>query len=160
ATGTHRLRGPEDVARYAAFVTGIDPMEFGKYKLLEGEKRRGLFCYAAEGVYAIGGYLMSLEPARHPDLPPAELNARGREIFARETCANCHVAPDYTNGKLTLALGYTPSADHPNKADIVETSVGTDPGLALKTRKGTGFYKVPSLRGVWYRPLLLHDGSV
>ena len=39
-------------------------------------------------------------------------------------------------------------------------SVGTDPGLALKTRKGTGFYKVPSLRGVWYRPLLLHDGSL
>jgi hypothetical protein len=30
----------------------------------------------------------------------------------------------------------------------------------MKTRKGTGFYKNPSLRGVWYRPLLLHDGSV
>ena len=38
--------------------------------------------------------------------------------------------------------------------------VTTDPGLAMKTRKGTGFYKVPSLRGVWYRPRLLHDGSV
>jgi hypothetical protein len=30
----------------------------------------------------------------------------------------------------------------------------------MKTRKGTGFYKIPSLRGVWYRPVLLHDGSV
>src|SRR4030095_1529870 len=39
-------------------------------------------------------------------------------------------------------------------------SVGTDPGLALKTRKGTGLYKVPSLKGVWYRGLLSHDGSV
>ena len=29
ATGTHRLRGPEDVGRYAAFVMGADPMEFG-----------------------------------------------------------------------------------------------------------------------------------
>ena len=38
--------------------------------------------------------------------------------------------------------------------------MGTDPGLALKTRKGTGFYKIPSLRGVWYRPRLLHDASV
>ena len=38
-------------------------------------------------------------------------------------------------------------------------SVGTDPGLATRTRKGTGFYKIPSLRGVWYRPRLLHDGS-
>jgi hypothetical protein len=30
----------------------------------------------------------------------------------------------------------------------------------MKTRKGTGLYKIPSLRGVWYRPLFLHDGSV
>ncbi len=42
----------------------------------------------------------------------------------------------------------------------MSVSVGTDPGLALKTRKGTGFYKVPSLKGVWYRGLLSHDGSV
>jgi len=39
-------------------------------------------------------------------------------------------------------------------------SVGTDPNLALKTRKGTGFYKVPSLKGVWYRGMFNHDGSV
>jgi hypothetical protein len=26
-------------------------------------------------------------------------------------------------------------------------SVGTDPNLALNTRKGTGLYKVPSLKG-------------
>jgi hypothetical protein len=30
----------------------------------------------------------------------------------------------------------------------------------MKTRKGTGFYKVPSLRGVWRRNGLLHDGSI
>ena len=39
-------------------------------------------------------------------------------------------------------------------------SVGTDPNLALKTRKGTGYYKVPSLKGVWYRGRYLHDGSL
>ena len=39
-------------------------------------------------------------------------------------------------------------------------SVSTDPGLALKTRKGTGYYKVPSLKGVWYRKHFLHDGSL
>jgi hypothetical protein len=61
---------------------------------------------------------------------------------------------------LTLALGFQPPPDHPNKADILTISVSTDPGLAMKTRKGTGFYKVPSLRGLWYRPALLHDGSV
>ena len=44
--------------------------------------------------------------------------------------------------------------------DIVRTSVRTDPGLAMRTRKGTGFYKVPSLKGLWYRGHYLHDGSV
>jgi hypothetical protein len=34
ATGTHRLRGPEDVARYAALITGADPMEFGEHHML------------------------------------------------------------------------------------------------------------------------------
>jgi hypothetical protein len=38
--------------------------------------------------------------------------------------------------------------------------VGTDPGPALATRNGTGYYKVPSLKGVWYRGHYLHDGSV
>jgi hypothetical protein len=32
--------------------------------------------------------------------------------------------------------------------------------LALKTRRGTGYYKVPSLRGVWYRGPFEHNGSV
>jgi hypothetical protein len=30
----------------------------------------------------------------------------------------------------------------------VPVSVGTDSNVALKTRKGTGLYKIPSLRGV------------
>jgi hypothetical protein len=160
ATGTHKLRGPEDIARYAAFVSGADPMEFGSYRILAPEQRRITFRFADEVLYAIGQYLMSLEPARNPDPAPPTLIARGREIFSRETCVNCHVPPNYTSGKLTLAQGFTPPADHPNKADIINISVGTDPGLAMRTRKGTGFYKIPSLRGLWYRPLLLHDGSV
>jgi hypothetical protein len=43
---------------------------------------------------------------------------------------------------------------------VLAVSVGTDPGLALETRKGTGYYKVPSLKGVWYRGHYLHDGAV
>jgi len=35
-----------------------------------------------------------------------------------------------------------------------------DPGLALETRKGTGYYKVPSLIGVWHRRVVEHSGSV
>jgi cytochrome c peroxidase len=75
-------------------------------------------------------------------------------------CITCHTPPAFTTGKLTLADGFTPAPTHPNMADIMQVSVGTEPGLALKTRKGTGFHKVPSLRGVWYRPVLLHDGSL
>jgi len=32
--------------------------------------------------------------------------------------------------------------------------------LALQTRKGTGYYKVPSLRGLWYRGLYENNGSI
>jgi hypothetical protein len=135
-------------------------MEFGGYKILEPEQRRVFFRFADEVLYAIGMYLMALEPRKNADVAPPALVARGREIFTRETCIRCHVPPDYTSGKLTLAQGFTPPADHPNRSDIVNTSVGTDPGLAMKTRKGTGFYKIPPLRGVWDRPALLHDGSV
>ena len=39
-------------------------------------------------------------------------------------------------------------------------SVGSDPSLALRTRRGTGYYKVPSLKGVWYRGPFEHNGSV
>ena len=28
------------------------------------------------------------------------------------------------------------------------------------TRKGTGYYKVPSLKGLWYRGHYLHSGAV
>jgi hypothetical protein len=58
-----------------------------------------------------------------------------------------------------LAAAFTLPKDHPLRGDILPISVGTDPNFALKTRKGTGLYKVPSL-GVWYRGLFGHDGSV
>lgn len=41
--------------------------------------------------------------------------------------------------------------DIPKLCDILGMSVGTDPDLTLKTKRGTGYYKVPSLKGVWYR---------
>jgi cytochrome c peroxidase len=84
----------------------------------------------------------------------------GEQVFRREGCVNCHTPPNYTNSKLTLAEGWQPPSNHPNHQDILPVSARTDSGLALRTRKGTGLYKIPSLRGVWYRPRLLHDGSL
>jgi hypothetical protein len=81
-------------------------------------------------------------------------------VFQREGCGGCHTPPLYTNNRLTLASGFTPPPEHFKVLDIMRVSVGTDPNLALKTRKGTGYYKVPSLKGVWYRGRYLHDGSL
>jgi cytochrome c peroxidase len=103
---------------------------------------------------------MSLEPPENPNPPPPHLVARGRRVFAEEGCNECHAPPDYTTGGLTLALDFDAPRDHPYAEDILRRTVQTDPGLALKTRKGTGFYKIPSLRGLWYRPRLLHDGAL
>lgn len=44
-------------------------------------------------------------------------------------------------------------------AAIVDVSIGADPGVALETRHGTGFYKVPLLRGVWMRSVIGHEGQ-
>jgi hypothetical protein len=49
---------------------------------------------------------------------------------------------------------------HRQRFAITDRSVGTDPELALRTRKGTGYYKVPSLKGAWYRGPFQHAGAV
>ncbi len=72
----------------------------------------------------------------------------------------CHTPPLYTNNKLTRTDGFTPPKDVPTTLEILPISVGTDPGLAVKTRKGTGYYKVPSLKGARYRGHYLHHGAV
>jgi hypothetical protein len=46
------------------------------------------------------------------------------------------------------------------KYDILNVPIETDARLTLQTRRGTGYYKVPSLRGVWYRSAFEHNGSV
>ncbi len=86
--------------------------------------------------------------------------ARGKKIFAREGCAGCHTPPLYTNNKLTPSEGFKIPEEHRQRFDILAMSVGTDPRLTQKTRSGTGYYKVPSLKGVWYRGPFGHGGWV
>lgn len=104
-------------------------------------------------------YLYSLKPPANPNKFDA-LARRGQQVFRREGCAGCHTPPLYTNNKLTPADGFTVSEEHKRKYDILPISVGTDPGLALRSLRGTGYYKVPSLKGVWYRGPFEHSGSV
>jgi cytochrome c peroxidase len=110
-------------------------------------------------VYALARFLYSLQPPANPN-PKNELSLRGSAVFESAGCAGCHTAPLYTNNRLTLAKGFTAPPALLKEADIMPLSVETDPNLALKTRKGTGLYRVPSLRMVWLEACLLHDGSI
>ena len=61
---------------------------------------------------------------------------------------------------ITPVAGFKVPEEDRKKYQILGVSVGTDPFLATKTRRGTGYYKVPSLKGVWYRAQFEHSGSV
>lgn len=158
-TGTHLHRGVGDLMRYAALVSFAEAADFGPHHLLSRGTRRVQVRLPDEALYALALYIDFLQPPANPNRFD-ERAAAGQKIFQREGCVNCHTPPLYTSNKLTLAAGYTPPHDAPATLDILRISIGTEPGLALKTRKGTGYYKVPSLKGVWYRGHYLHDGSV
>jgi hypothetical protein len=157
-TATHLHRGIGDLMRYAAQVSFAETADFGPYHMLGEHTRRVEARLPDEALYALALYIYSLQPPPNPN-PFDEKAKAGQKIFTREGCIGCHTPPLYTNNKLTLAEGFTPPNDKPATLDILPISVHTDPGLAMKTRKGTGYYKVPSLKGVWYRGHYLHDGS-
>ena len=158
-TATHTNRGVADIMRYALLVECCDPGIFGTHQMFSPEMRLPQFRFSDEVLFALAMYIYSLKLPANPN--PDDLNAaEGKRVFDREQCGACHTPPRYTNNKLTLAQGFQVPKDHPYKDDIMPLSVGTDPSQALKTRKGTGFYRVPSLKGLWYRGLYGHHGDV
>jgi Di-haem oxidoreductase, putative peroxidase len=163
---THRSIG--DLMRYAAMNRGIMdggdafadhngfiPGDVPRFQRLPDPSTRSR--YSDEQLYALASYLYSLQPPRNPNRFDA-LAERGQRVFERAGCATCHTPPLYTNNKLTPADGFDVPPAHREKYDILPISVGTDPDLTLKTRRGTGYYKVPSLKGVWYRSMFGHSG--
>jgi CxxC motif-containing protein (DUF1111 family) len=142
-------------SRYENFVPA-EALPFNLGKVPADPAKLGTGRYSDEQLYALGLYLYSLRPPADPNRPDA-LSAAGKKVFEREGCAGCHTPPLYTNNKRTPALGYHSS---PKDSDVVRICVGTDPALAMRTRRGTGYYKVPSLKGVWYRGPFEHSGSV
>jgi hypothetical protein len=162
ATATHRNRGPEDIARYAILVTVAEDGAIGPYTFEPASHRRVRSRSSDEAMLALGKYIYSLQPPANPNRPN-ELTARGEQIFSRSGCATCHTPPLYTNNKLVVAEGFVPfeHANSPDPAHVMTgVRIGLDSGLALRTRKGTGYYKVPSLKGVWYRGPFEHSGSI
>jgi hypothetical protein len=159
-TGIVLQRSIGDLMRYVALVQGANSFDrFGDFSLLNPLPDATLLQrYSDEQLYALGKYLYSLKPPPSPYRFDATA-ARGQRIFSREGCAACHTPPLYTSNTLTPAAGFRVPAEHLERYGIINRVVGTDPDLALRTRKGTGYYKVPSLKGVWYRGPLQHAGA-
>ena len=139
------------LARYAGYI----PEGVGLGQLPDPLERTR---YSDQQLFALALYVYSLQPPSNPNKLDASA-ARGRQVFAREGCARCHTPPLYTNNRLTPADGFTPAAEQAKEYQIQPASLHTDPRLALGTRRGTGLYKIPSLRGLWYRGMFPHDGS-
>ena len=170
-SGLGRHRGPADIMRYAAMNQLLDALgSYGGFIPAALDARtlpppgKGQFSgttsrYSDPQLYALAQFIYSMTPPKNPN--PFDARAkRGQEVFTASGCARCHTPPLYTANKLVPADGFTPPADHLKRFDILDARVGTDPALTMTTRRGTGYYKIPSLKGVWYRGPLEHNGSV
>jgi hypothetical protein len=164
-SGLVRHRSVVDMMRYAALNQGADDLaSYGgfvpaarDFRTLPDPATRGR--YSDEQLYALSLYLYSLRPPANPNKFDG-VAARGRSIFEQQRCESCHPAPLYTNNRLTPAEGFQVPDEHLERYDILPSVIGTDPYLTLKTRRGTGYYKVPSLKGLWYRGPFEHNGAV
>jgi hypothetical protein len=145
-------QGADNLASYDGFIPGTR-----NFRTLPDPAK--LLRNSDEQLFALSLYLYSLKPPPNPN-KQNRLTARGQKVFEREGCAGCHTPPLYTNNKLVAVDGFEVPGEHRQMFDILWSSVGTDPRLALQTRRGTGYYKVPSLKGVWYRGPFEHNGSV
>ncbi len=170
ASGLVRHRSIADLMRYAALNQGMDMLaRYGDFVPAGTTGVRqsgaGFFAqtvgarYSDEQLFALALYIYSLEPPPNPNRFDA-LARRGQQVFESEGCDTCHTPPLYTDNRLNPAPGFAVPDDHFRKFDIRRGSVGTDPALTLTTRRGTGYYKVPSLKGVWYRGPFEHNGSL
>lgn len=160
-TGLVRQRTIEDLMRYLALVQGADLLDrFGPFNPSgEPPDPKTLVRYSDDQLRALALYLYSLEPPQNPN-PFDDVAARGQKVFRGEGCPLCHTPPLYSNNALTPADGFKVPQEAANNPDVLLMSVGTDPNLTLRTRRGTGYYKVPVLRGLWYRGPFEHNGSV
>jgi mono/diheme cytochrome c family protein len=87
---------------------------------------------------ALAVYLWSLAP---PPRLPDDQEPQGALVFQRE-CVGCHAGVGAGGGLVKLE------------------SIGTDPAVGQSSDRGTGFYRVPSLRSVGDRQRLFAGGAV
>lgn len=163
-TGLQLNRDIGDLMRYAALNQDVDFLnEYGGARLFpipDSIIINNFDRFSDAQAYALSKYLYSLKPMANPVRAPQQLIDRGKILFEEESCIDCHTPPFYSSNKLSPVPGFTPTKEDKAKYDILDIGVKTDPGLALYSRRGTGYYKVPSLIGVWNRSVLMHSGYV
>lgn len=161
-TGLMRHRDIGDLMRYAAFNQGLDFFnrhgDFAPRPLFEDPAQSNVGRYSDTQLYALSRFIYSMKAPVNPNPPEPQMAEKGKQIFNREGCVDCHTPPLYTSNRLTPAAGFSVPPAHFREYDIYEESLETDPGLALYTRRGTGYYKIPSLRHAWNRTAFLHGG--
>jgi hypothetical protein len=145
-------QGADDLASFAGLIPAAEDL-----KTLPDPKTQSR--YSDEQLYALAVYVYSLQPPPNPNRSDAR-SERGQKVFDRERCDRCHPPPLYTSNELLPVPGFRVPADHREKYNVSVYRIDTGSELALSTRRGTGYYKVPSLRGLWYRGPIEHNGSV
>lgn len=168
-TGLVQHRDAADLMRYAALNQGADfltrygdfvPAGLAREDLPPSQSTR----YSDLQLRALARFVYGLRPPANPNVPSGaaarELATQGATVFERARCGRCHTPPLFTNNALTPVDGFAVPAEHRTRYRVMTERVGTDPRLSLDTRRGTGYYKVPSLLGVWYRGPFEHNGSV
>ena len=157
ATGLVRHRGIGDLMRYAAVNQSSDVLaRYGDYVPATGSSRRPPPGTARSPAPQTGSAIhsstpsrsiwYSLEPPPNPN-PFGELARRGKGVFEEQGCGRCHTPPLYTNNQLLAVRAFDPPADHYRRYDVSTRRIDTDETLTMTTRRGTGYYKVPSLKG-------------
>ncbi len=166
-TGDARNRGIQDLMRYCGSIADVSDAltNYGDgpaahLVLANMGLAGGVHRTPDPLLYALALYIDSLRPPTVPAASPGGQAAEGERVFMHAACPGCHTPGLFTNNRLTLAEGFHPPETLMKAYDVMPVSVGTDPGLALQTRKGTGFYRVPSLRMLSLNAAFLHDGSV
>jgi mono/diheme cytochrome c family protein len=93
--------------------------------------------------WAVAAYLRSLPPPSPLEPEPSAQSEAGELLFEEQACNSCHSPPTFTSEMLV-------SLD----------TVGTDPAAGESFVRVTGYYRIPSLRGVGRTAPYLHHGGI
>jgi len=126
---------------YSASVAQRDPIALAvRIETLIITAHGGALRPPREVALGLALYLWSLADTL-PERAAVTVEEQAGRVAFDARCASCHRPPGFTGPPVDAAIA------------------GTDPRDAHSPERGTGRYRVPSLRGVATRGALLHDGS-